>query len=299
VLGRDIVIDARNTAFNQRPEAFNRVRMHISAHVNFRRVMDAPVAESHVSQRIVEPRFIRKDCGRRYDTPHNMRQNVRRLRGRRNDLRDNLAATFDHPENRSLALESRLTPYPLREMFVSVFAAEIRFIKFDFARQFPAIIAQRIAKSIEHAPRGFIGNAQFTSKLFSGDAASGACDQVHRIEPKMQGRGRLVEDRPRSRMQMMAARHTRPRLPLLSCVVTPKRAGFVALRTMRVLAVGRQTIVPKPRQARLIVRELPHELHQRVMRVRRGATQRILSISCGHEKRLADGIYTVKGYLPT
>jgi hypothetical protein len=299
MLGRDVVIDARNTALHERSEALNRVRVDIPAHVDLCRMMNAPVTEPHVSQRIIEPSFIGKDRGRGHAATHDMRQNVRRLRRRRDDFRDNPTAAFNHPENGSFAFPSRGASQALRETLVAVFAAEIRFVKLDFARQLAAIIGQRITKTIENAPRGFIGDAKLAPKLFSGDTASRACDQVHRVEPEMKGRGRLVEDRPRGRVQMMPTRDTRPRLPLLRCRVALERANFVALWAMRVLAISGQTIVPKPVQARVIVGELLHELHQRIARVGRDATYRILSISCGHENNLASLTYTVKGYLPT
>jgi len=190
-----------------------------------------------------------------------VRQNVRRLRRRRDNFRDNLTAAFNHPENSGFAFPSRGASQALRETVVAVFAAEIGFVKLDFAGQLPAVIGQRIAQPIEDAPRGFIGDTKLTPKLFSGDTASSPCDQIHRIEPEMQRRRGFVEDRSRSWVQVMAAPETRPRLALLFRGVTLKRAEFVALRTMRVLAVGRQTIVPKPVQARVIVGELLHELH--------------------------------------
>ena len=90
---------------------------------------------------------------------------------------------------------------------------------------------------VEHSPRGFVGNTKFPLKLFRGDTASGACHQVHRVEPEMQRRGRLVEDRTRSRMQVMSACRTGPRLPLLFGRVSLKRADRDALRAARVGSV--------------------------------------------------------------
>ena len=84
----------------------------------------------------------------------------------------------------------------------------------------------------------------------------------------MQRRGRFVEYRSRCRMQMMAARNARPRLPLLVRGVAFERPLGVALRAMRVLAIRRYPRFPEPLQTRFIVWKFVLKLHERVARIR-------------------------------
>src|ERR1700730_7854867 len=61
IFGADVVRDAANPILCQTPEAFNRVRVRIPAHVDVCRMMDAPVVEAHRTESFIEPCLIGKD----------------------------------------------------------------------------------------------------------------------------------------------------------------------------------------------------------------------------------------------
>jgi hypothetical protein len=84
----------------------------------------------------------------------------------------------------------------------------------------------------------------------------------------MKRRGRLVEDRPRQRVDVVAAVVAVVGRASLDAV---ELALAVALRAMRVRSVGRETLAPEEVKARGIVRVLGHQLHQRVRRFGRPA----------------------------
>src|SRR5690349_14346242 len=52
-----------------------------------------------------------------------------------------------------------------------------------------------VADQVAHAPCGLVGDAQLALDVLGGDPASCAGHQVDHVEPQVQRRGRLVEDR--------------------------------------------------------------------------------------------------------
>ena len=108
------------------------------------------------------------------------------------------------------------------------------------------------------------------------------------------GRG-LVEDSASGGVQVMAAMDARPRLALLRGFVAAVNPLRVAVRAVSGLPIGRVAVAPEPLQARFIVGELAHELHQGILRVRRLVVLRVLSVSRCHTTSLLQCSYTVKG----
>src|SRR5262249_39805953 len=147
--------------------------------------------------------------------------------------------------------------------FVLLFPAIEHFVSLHSASQVADIFFKHLANLIEHPPRGLVGNAQFSLKLFRRDSATSARHQIHRVIPEMQRRRRFVVDGSGGRMEMVAASRTAPRLTLLRRSVALERSRLVALRAGRVDAIRRETRTPEMLQASIIVRELSHELRER------------------------------------
>jgi hypothetical protein len=141
-----------------------------------------------------------------------------------------------------------------------------------------------VSDFLRDSVRGLIGHAKLALKLFRGDSASSACHQIHRIKPQMQGRRGLVEDSSRSWGQMLSASLTRPSLTLLRMLVAFEFALGFALRTMRVKAIFRVPIAPKKLKASIVIRELAHELHERILGLRRLRSFRLFSINWWHSE---------------
>src|SRR4051812_4336749 len=105
--------------------------------------------------------------------------------------------------------------------------------------------------------------------MLGRDSASRASDQVRGVEPQMQRRGRPVEEGPRGWVDVVPTAGAGPRLAtLLRRVLLERHAFALALRAVGMLAVRRVARAPKVLKAGCIVGELPHELHERVVRVR-------------------------------
>ena len=146
--------------------------------------------------------------------------------------------------------------------------AEERLVGFYFARQRCVVVVHELVPNlVEHPPCGLVRHPKLTFQVLGGDPASSASDQVHGVEPKLKGRGRTLEDRPLQRVDAEAAGGAEPRWPLLRRVVTLEDPLGVAALAKRMLAIGRVALLPYVAQARLIVGELAHELHQRVFRL--------------------------------
>ena len=263
MLARYGMINSTDTALNQRPESFECVHMRIALNINLLPVVNPLMSESVRSQRIVHRDFIRiYRRGRENTLNHVRHQRCSSSIG--NNPRDYApAALYCSPYWLFINWSAPL-PFAFIGMLESVFTAYVGFVRFYFACKVADIFLEHSSNLVEHSPRGFIGNSQFPLKLFSGDAASGACHQVHGVKPQVQRSGRLVIDRSRCGVQMMTTRGARPRLTLLFSRVADESAYLVALRAMRVLAIWREAITPQLLQASFIVWKLPHELHQGV-----------------------------------
>jgi hypothetical protein len=161
--------------------------------------------------------------------------------------------------------------------------SDVRFIDFDCApigKRPVSLLHQLFPNQERHAPRGLVGDAQFTFKLLGRDAAASACHQVHGVEPQVERRRRLVEDRSSGRMQVMAARGAGPRLTLLRSLVAFKDTLCVALGACGVLPIFGKLSASEPFQTGCIVRKFAHEIHERVLRLRGCGADWFVSI-CG------------------
>ena len=131
-------------------------------------------------------------------------------------------------------------------------------------------------------PRGLVVDSKLALQMLSGDPASSASDEVHGVEPQVQRRRRLVKDRPRCRVNVVAASGASPRLsPLGRLVPLEGPVGF-ALRAERRLPVRGIARSPEVVEAGCVVRESLHELHERILRFRGLGSCRILAINRRH-----------------
>lgn len=83
-------------------------------------------------------------------------------------------------------------------------------------------------------------------------------------------------------MDVVSARRAGPRLSLLLGIVVFELARLIALGAMRVFPVLGVPRAPKILKARIVVRKLAHELHDRVLRLGGSGALRALSVSRWH-----------------
>src|SRR5260370_30466806 len=210
------MIHATNTALHKRPEAFDSIRMAIPAHVNLLRVTNARVLIARWPKHVVNSQFVSVDRGRWQHALDNVRHDVRPRSILNRDGHD-FPATLNHSENRNVvrvgagsACNASLAP--------ATFPADIGFVHFDRRVTFKGFNIfghEFVTDFLRDAVRGLVGNAKLTLKLLRGDSATSACHEVHRIEPQMKRRGRLMEDRASGRRKVLSASLTRPSLTLL------------------------------------------------------------------------------------
>src|SRR5215211_2497087 len=76
-----------------------------------------------------------------------------------------------------------------------------------------------------------------------------------------------------------------------------ERSRLLALLAPSVRAVVRVPLPPQPIEARLVVRELPEELHDRVRGLGSRASERVVAVYLGHIWSVSDFRTYVKGIL--
>src|SRR5271157_93869 len=291
------MIDTANPALHQRPEPFDGLRMHVSAYVDMLCVPDAMMLIARLRKRVIDGILIGVDGG----LGQHVFFDVRHDRGAL-DIRHrhgpNLPFALHYAKYRRLvrSIQSGTT--------LARVAPRTSYIGLVYLDRIPAVESyivlqhQLVPNQVGHAPRRLVGDAKFTFQLLRGDSASRACHQVHRIEPQVQGRRRLMEDRPSRGMNVMTASGTRPRLTLLRSRIAREFRSAAALVAHGMDSVFRVPIAPQPFKAGCIVGKLSHELHQRILGIRGLCAYWFVSIYWRHKKIMPLFTYTVKGYLP-
>ena len=104
-----------------------------------------------------------------------------------------------------------------------------------------------------------------------------------------------MEDRPGSRVYVMPAMDTCPRLPLLRSLIATKHTLRFALWAVGVFSIFGVAVAPKPFKASRVVGKLSHELYKGILRVRRLSANRGFAVSWYHDVIVLQCISTVKG----
>jgi|SRR5258707_2386083 len=291
------MIHAANTALNERPESFNRVGVNIAAHVDPLRVTNARVLIARWPEHVINGQFVSLDRGRWQHALDNVRHDVSAGSVFNRDGHD-FPAALNHSENRNIVRVGAGSACNA-SLASATFPADVRFVHFDGRvtfKGFNILGHEFVTDFLRDAVRGLVGNAKLPLKLLRRDSATSARHEIHRIEPQMERRGRLMEDGSGSRGQMLSASLTRPSLTLLRVLVALKLALRFALRTGRVDTIVRVAIAPQELKASIIVRELFHKLHERILGVRRFGPFGLFSVYWWHsETMLAQIAYSVKG----
>jgi hypothetical protein len=253
------MIDAPQAVLEQAPKPFDSVRMNLADYVNLGRVIDSLVVigtSRHVLNSMVGVQFVRKyrALGENVFTNHSEKRRAFHVIG--NQGLDS-AFPLDDPDHGSLNLVSchRSASSALAS------SAHVGFVNLDALTSTAyrsAILFLHGATLFEHAPRGFVGDARLPLNLFSRDSAARLRHEIDRIEPSCEGCGRLVEDRPGSRMNMMAAMVARIRRATSYAMMLCHALAGVAKDAIRI------EIVAKPFEAGRIIWKLRLESLQRV-----------------------------------
>src|SRR5579872_803987 len=200
-----LMVDATYSALHERPKTLNRVGVNVPHHPHLGTMADPLVLLHADSDTIIDDILIRKDRTLGKDVLAHQSENALRRdigSGHGFDSPNTfLRRPLDDSNHRSLLLVAAhgSSSVPLAGSTV------VHLIHFDRSAQRCAVILEKGANLVEHAPRGFVGDASFAFDLFCRDSATCGGHQVDRMEPRLKRSRGLVEDRSSGRVNVMAA----------------------------------------------------------------------------------------------
>ena len=272
------VVHPADSVLQERPEAFNRVRVNIAAYVYAGGVVDPLMRVSAGGEALVGRELVGVDHRLREDSLLDVGE---QFPG--GDVIDcvggDSATPLDHSEDGGLVRPAAGTASG------GAFAtsADVRLVQFDGPGEGEVVVEHDfLANQLHHSPGGLVGDTDFTFQLLGGDSASGAGHEVHGVEPQVQGSGRLVVDRPCGGVDVGSAGGAGPRLTLLRSLVPLEAALLPALLAEGVGAVFGVAGAPQPVEAGGVVGEVPHEFHEGVVRLGRFGSDRVVSVYMRH-----------------
>lgn len=192
-----MVIDARDTALNEAPKTFNRVRMNIAHNIDSGRVQDAVVNISDAAKGFVRQEFVGVNCrSLLYGFFHNWKYGSALDVGYDNG--PDVSFALRHSDNRSLAFRSATSG-------ALTFSPKVRLVNLYLSSHRIGALIESASDKSEHTPSSFISDAKFSLKLFGGNTTASLSNKIDRIEPKRERCSGFVEDRSRRRMDMVPA----------------------------------------------------------------------------------------------
>jgi len=236
VLRRNADVRASDRALEQRPVAFDGVRVKYAAHVFFGAMVNPPmnVGRAKIG---VGPMHVRADHASRLyigidDRLHNC------LRVGRDRASAKRAVARDHPHDDRLVA--------LRRAVMNAFlpAADKCFINLDVAAERPLVVGvgHELPKFMAHAPGCLVGDADLALNFLGRYPMARARHQIHGEKPMRKLGPRLVEDRMRAWIDVMAAllagigttlRHRMKVRPRVTCRAFYVRPAEVDLHELR------------------------------------------------------------------
>src|SRR3990167_8571315 len=195
VLFAGVVIDAMQAALEDRPQAFDAVGVYVVPDVLARAVVDRGALEEQPAKALIGRAFVAVDRAARLNVL--VDRPVQRGDIHVPDMQgDGAPSTFTHPEDGGF---SHGTPPALQALGLvlgSFLAADVRLVNLNDAAQHLQVRAARLAQPPEDEPCGLLRDADFLAELERADALTRGDEQVHRVEPLVQGNMGPLEDGP-------------------------------------------------------------------------------------------------------
>ena len=156
------------------------------------------------------------------------------------DVGADVSATLDHrhdPDLPTLGKGLRFGHrHPARHRRLW-FATVGSLISLDFAGQLGRVVLlhEVVADQVAHPPRGLVSDADLPLDRLGGHSAARTSHHVHDVEPELQRRSRLVEDRPGGGVDVMPAGIAGPGGPRgdLMELALALTLGALGVRTVR------------------------------------------------------------------
>jgi hypothetical protein len=256
ILPRHVVIDANDSALQQRPEVFNRIRVNFTANVFTGHVVNNSVFVALSLQQVIASRVIGRDQ-RHVFLHHFMHELLKRLTvGAFDQAANDIAFARDRANNGHF-VGTTSDAVALVAMLVFVFAANKRFIDFNDAHQLSELhIGKTSTEPVAHVPRGFVRafkrpTRQRAVNLKRRDAFLAGQHDVKNLEPLMQFDIRVFKDR-----------HDGERKPIYARMILAdpmKRLGFQCVHfrvsALRATHAIRPSALKQIQLARFVVRK--------------------------------------------
>jgi len=189
------VIHAVVTAFQDRPYALNRVRVSRASRVFANRMIDRIVTEEQPVKVGEHQVLVRVELRSKFDVLMDALRGLLQApffhRGG-----DSASTAFPHSQNGNLADCPTASLEFLVFMFVAFLATDEAFVQFDDATEFRQLWPTAgFPKPMEHEPCRLLSDAYLLRQLQRRDALACGHEQVHRIEPLVQGNVAALKDR--------------------------------------------------------------------------------------------------------
>jgi len=237
------MIDTMNTAFEQSPKSFNRVRMNKTAYIlTFAMLYDVmlvTVGEANVTLPVVgnESRTL-------LDVPADVRLKLNRVCPC-DLLGDHSAVALGYSRDDGFLLGGSTNK-------AFVLSADIGFIGFDCTRQRPRIDgigADGVTNAVKHEPSGFLSHANIPMKLKGRDALLVSGDEINSHEPLLERESGVFKDCPHFDGELLLAGTAFVQLAGLELI------DFLGRMTVRAFELGTPTGFGKVVTAGLFVWE--------------------------------------------
>ena len=191
----DFVVDAIDAAFQDGPDAFNRVRVSSASRVLASRMIDGIVPEEQAIQPGEDQRFIRVKLSSKFDVLMDALGGF--LKAALFHGSGNRApAALPHPQNGNLADWPASSPQFLVLVLVGFFPADEALVQFHNTPQLRQLWpTARLTKPMQHKPCGRLPDADLLGQLHRRDALASGDQQIHGIEPFVQRNMRPLEHR--------------------------------------------------------------------------------------------------------
>lgn len=257
MLGRHEVVDADDLALEKRPIAFDAVRVVGAIDVLARAMADHAMVEAAAKVAIAAV-FVGRDLRARGDD--GMGETVQRSRaGAVHHRCDDHTAALHGADHRRFARETAALAARIVLVLVHRLAADVGLVNLDLAvqRLVERLRTRRMAKTVEHKPRGLLRNAQVLGERGAGDTLFMRGDKPDRQHPRTERDFTVLKDGADLDREPLAAIAALVSAPVAKMV----DLGRATLRAERAAGpADRSEMVNR----RLLVGERLHHLEQRL-----------------------------------
>lgn len=233
-----------NTVFQPRPDTFKRVRMCVAPNPFHSAVVYGFVVVTGLTQNFVGVKLVSANARAFIYVLFNDR-NQSCTASIRDDMGHEITVPFDHSENGGFLGVFTWSAHNV------VFTANIGFVDLDVTRQ-PIVtvrIGHVLANFMAHSPSTLVGDAQLPLQFLSGDSMPGCGEQVHGVEPLLEGRPGSLKWSSRHWVDVMAAPRTLKRW------LFGDPAELAVFRTLRAIKLKAESYAHQVIQAGIIIWE--------------------------------------------